>query len=145
MPVMQIHLTRGCHGPTKIDELLVRCSKHFASVLECPVDRIRVYAIEHAPDRCCVGGKLVSEGGLVAPYFTFVLMQGRPIEVKHKLMAGFTDLIEELLKVPRGMIRGGIVPVAPEDWSIAGVPASEVRQKEIKERKMSTASVPTES
>ena len=66
-------------------------------------------------------------------------MQGRTDEQKRRLMAGFTDLIEELLKVPRGVIRGGIVPVAPEDWSIAGVPASEVRQDEIKARKMSAS------
>jgi len=135
MPVMQIHITRGCHAPSKVEELLVRCSHHFAQVLECPVDRIRVYAIEHPPERCCVGGKLVSDGGTVAPYLSFVLMEGRPDATKHKLMAGFTDLIEEILKVPRGVIRGGIVPVAPEDWSIAGVPASEVRQAEIDARK----------
>ncbi len=131
MPVMQIHLTRGHHAPDKIEELLVRCSHHFASVLECPVDRIRVFAIEHPPERCCIGGKLVSEGGSVAPYFSFVLMQGRTTEMKHALMRGFTDLIEACLEVPRGVIRGGIVPVSPEDWSIAGVPASEVRKDEI--------------
>lgn len=135
MPVMQIHITRGCHAPSKVEELLVRCSQHFAAVLECPVERIRVFAIEHPPERCCVGGKLVSDGGAVAPYFSFVLMEGRSNEVKQKLMAGFTDLIEEILKVPRGVIRGGIVPVAPEDWSIAGVPASQVRQGEIEARK----------
>jgi 4-oxalocrotonate tautomerase len=134
MPVMQIHITRGCHAPAKIEALLVRCSEHFASVLECPVERIRVFAIEHPADRTCIGGKLVSDGGSAAPYFSFVLMQGRSTEMKHKLMSGFTDLIEELLEVPRSVIRGGIVPVAPEDWSIAGVPASDVRKDEIRAR-----------
>ena len=139
MPVMQIHLTRGCHSPAKIEELLVRCSEHFASVLECPVDRIRVYAIEHPADRCCIGGKLVSQGAAVAPYFSFVLMQGRTNDMKQRLMSGFTDLIEELLQVPRSVIRGGIVPVMPEDWSIAGVAASEVRKDEIRARSASAA------
>ena len=139
MPVMQIHLTRDCHAPSKIEELLVRCSQHFADVLECPVERIRVFAIEHAPQRCCIGGKLVSDGGSVAPYFSFVLMQGRSDEMKQRLLVGFTDLIEEILKVPRAVIRGGIVPVAPEDWSIAGVPASQVRQGEIAARKAAQA------
>jgi 4-oxalocrotonate tautomerase len=134
MPVMQIHITRDSHASSQIEELLVRCSQHFADVLECPVDRIRVYMIEHAPNRCCIGGKLASDSGMQAPYFSFVLMQGRSNEVKTRLMTGFTDLIEEILSVPRSVIRGGIVPVAPEDWCIAGQPASQVRQAEIQAR-----------
>ncbi len=139
MPVLQIHLTRGCHSPEKVEALLLRCSEHFASVLDCPLDRIRAYALEHAPERCCIGGKLVSAGASPAPYFSFVLLQGRSDEAKRQLMVGFTDLIEQLLQVPRSMIRGGIVPVAPEDWCIAGVPASEARQTEIEARKRAAA------
>lgn len=135
MPVLQIHLTRDCHAPQQIETLLQRCSEHFASVLACPVERIRVYAIEHAPERSCIGGKLVSQGGAPAPYFSFVLLQGRGDESKRQLMVGFTDLIEQILAVPRSVIRGGIVPVAPEEWCIAGVPASEARQAEIEARR----------
>lgn len=134
MPILNIHLVRGQHEAERVGELLKRCSAAFAEGLRCPIDRVRVFATEHDPALYCVGGELVRDSGAQAPYFSFIVLEGRSLEDRQWLLARFTDLIEEVLQVPRQQIRGGIVPVAPEDWSIAGQPASVLRQAEIEAR-----------
>lgn len=139
MPILNIHLVRGQHDAERVAELLKRCSVAFAEGLRCPIDRVRVFATEHDPALYCVGGELVSDSGVQAPYFSFIVLQGRSLEDRQQLLTRFTDLIEELLQVPRAQIRGGIVPVAPDDWSIAGQPASLLRQAEIEARRQLAA------
>lgn len=134
MPVLNIHLVRGKYSAERVEALLLRCSEAFAAGLRCPLDRVRVFVTEHEPRLMCVGGRLVGDSGADAPYFSFVVLAGRSREDRQHLLAVFTDLIVELLGAPRESVRGGIVPVAPEDWSIGGQPASLIRQAEIHAR-----------
>lgn len=136
MPILNIHLVRGQHQPQAIEELLLRCSQQFAEGLRCPIDRVRVFVTEHEPWLVCVGGKLVSDSAAMAPYFSFIVLEGRSQQDRQNLLAGFTDLIVDVLGAERASVRGGIVPVAPEDWSIGGIPASQVRHAEIQERQL---------
>lgn len=136
MPILNIHLVRGQHPAGQVETLLRRCSETFANGLRCPLDRVRVFVTEHEPRLMCVGGQLVSESAVNAPYFSFIVLEGRPLEDRQKLLAAFTDLIVELLGAPRELVRGGIVPVAPEDWSIGGQPASLLRLAEIEARRL---------
>jgi phenylpyruvate tautomerase PptA (4-oxalocrotonate tautomerase family) len=139
MPVLNFHLVQGQHPAARIDTLLLRSSQFFAEVLACPIDRVRVFVTEHAAQHACVGGQLVSQSGQVAPYFTFIVLQGRSLADRQRLLAGFTDLVVEILACPRELVRGGVTPVATEDWSIGGVPASHLRQAEIEARQLAAA------
>ena len=134
MPILIFHLVQGQHAASRVEALLLRASQLFAEVLGCPIDRVRVFVTEHAAQHACVGGKLVNQSGQVAPYFTFIVLQGRSLEDRHRLLAGFTDLVVEILGCPRELVRGGVTPISPEDWSIGGVPASHLRQAEIEAR-----------
>lgn len=135
MPVLTIHVAAGQHSDAQLETLVVRCSERFAAGLHCPVDRVRVFVTEHRANLYCVGGQPVRDSGARAPYFSFVVLEGRSLEDRQALIAAFTDLIVDILDVPRELVRGGIVPVAPENWGIAGVPASVARQAEIEARR----------
>jgi 4-oxalocrotonate tautomerase len=135
MPVLNFHLVQGQHDSAQIETLLLKASALFAEVLACPLDRVRVFATEHAPQHFCIGGKLVSQHAQVAPYFSVIVLEGRSQEDRQRLLSGFTDLVVDILGAPRANVRGGIVPVAPSDWSIGGTLASELRQAEIEARR----------
>ena len=138
MPILNIHLVAGQHAPEEVETLLRKCSQRFAEGLRCPIDRVRVFATEHAPRQMCLGGQMASEAA-PAPYFSFIVLEGRSLEDRQMLLAGFTDLIVETLGVDRSRVRGGVTPVAPEDWSIGGTPASVLRQAEIEARRVAAA------
>lgn len=69
-----------------------------------------------------------------APYFTAIVLAGRPAEQRHRLLAALTDILVEVLGVDRGLVRGRIIQVEPEDWGIGGTPAAAVRRDEITAR-----------
>jgi 4-oxalocrotonate tautomerase len=133
MPILHFHLVQGQHSPDRVESLLLRSSVLFAEVLRCPIDRVRVFVTEHAAQHVCIGGQMVNQA---APFFSFVVLQGRSLEDRQRLLAGFTDLIVEILGSPRDLVRGAVLPVAPEDWCIGGVPASQLRQAEIAARQL---------
>ncbi|MBK7462710.1 MAG: tautomerase family protein [Betaproteobacteria bacterium] len=139
MPILNFHLVQGQHTAAKVETLLLKASALFAEVLACPIERVRVFVTEHAPQHFCVGGKLVSQHDQVAPYFSFILLEGRSQEDRQRLLSGFTDLLVDILGAPRANVRGGIVPVAPADWSIGGTPANQLRQAEIEARRLAAA------
>lgn len=139
MPIVTYHLVAGRHEPQAVAELLRRSCALFAEVLQCPVDRVRAFAQEHPPALACVGGHLVADGAGEAPFFHVVLLEGRPAQQRQALLSGFTDLVVDQLGADRSRVRGGIWLVAPEDWAIAGVPASVTRHDEIAARREGTA------
>ncbi len=134
MPILNIHLVAGQHAPEKIESLLLKCSELFAEVLKCPVERIRTWVTERAPRQVCIGGKLATEAE-PAPFFSFYVLEGRSLEDRQRLLAGFVDLIADVLAVDRSRIRGCVERIEPEDWTIGGTPASVVRQAEIEARR----------
>jgi 4-oxalocrotonate tautomerase len=134
MPVLNFHLVEGQYSQAQHERLLLDSSRFFAEVLKCPIDRVRVFISLHRPELFAVGGRLVSNADTRAPYFTFVVLEGRPLEDRQKLLTGFTDIVVEVLGVDRGLVRGGIVPVAPENWAIGGEPASRKRADEVRAR-----------
>lgn len=136
MPVLNFHLVQGQHEAAQVEALLLKASALFAEVLACPIDRVRVFATEHAPQHFCIGGKLVSQHEQVAPYFSFIVLEGRSPADRQRLLSGFSDLVVDILGAPRANVRGGIVPVAPSDWSIGGMLAGELRQAEIEARRI---------
>lgn len=139
MPILEYHLAEGRYTDAQIADLLKDSSRFYAETLQSPVERVRVFAHLYNSKHVAVGGKLLSEGGTPAPYFHFLVLEGRPIEQCHALLTGFTDLVVNILKADRNFVRGGCWPIAPQYWAIAGNPASVSRVQEIAARAASAA------
>lgn len=133
MPIVHFHLADS-FAPDRVVRLLERASRVYAEILECPIDRVRAFAVRYPPGDLVVGG--VAGGSAAAPYFTALVLTGRSVGQRHALLAAFTDVVVEELSVRREVVRGRIEQVDPEDWAIAGSPASEVRAGEIRARQV---------
>lgn len=130
MPIVTVHLLEGRYPTGQVSRLLAGLTERYAAVLESPPARIRAFAELHPPELWLTGG----EPGRSAPYFTALVLAGRPVGQRHRLLAEFTDLIVDVLGVERAAVRGQIVPVDPDDWGIGGVPAGAARRSEIEAR-----------
>ncbi|WP_051581202.1 hypothetical protein [Pseudonocardia acaciae] len=117
MPIVTFHLVEGQYSTERIHGLLTDGSAMFARVLDCELDQIRAFARLYPAGLVAVGGTLVSRSGQRAPYFEFTMLAGRPARQRKVLLAGFTDLLVDLLGAPRDGIRGRAVTVAAEDWA----------------------------
>lgn len=132
MPIIHFHLVEGQSTPAQEEELLKKASVFYAEVLQCPMDRVRVFIQTYAPNRCAVAGELVSSGRSQAPYFEFLALEGRPLEQRQRLLIGFTEMLVEILGVERGLVRGHCKRVLPEEWCIGGKLAADLRKDDIK-------------
>ena len=127
---------RGMHPDALLTDLLIVMSRRYAAVLESPVERVRAFLVLHDACHCAVGGSApdADDEATAAPYFTALVLEGRPVEQRHRLLGELTDAIVDVLGVERGRVRGRIVQVPPDDWGIGGVPAAEARRAEIASR-----------
>jgi 4-oxalocrotonate tautomerase family enzyme len=130
MPIVEVHLVEGEHPPAHVTQLLTALSRRYAEILDSPPERIRAVVTEHPARSWATGGVV----GVEAPYFTAVVLEGRPAEQRHRLLAAFTDVLVDTLGVDRRLVRGRIIQVPPDDWAIGGVPASAARRGEIEAR-----------
>ncbi|GAB3628337.1 hypothetical protein PTE30175_01830 [Pandoraea terrae] len=143
MPILEYHLAEGHYADAQIAELLVASSHLYAEVLNSPIERVRVFAQFYQPQHVAVAGKLLSLGGAPAPYFHFLVLEGRPLDECHRLLTGFTDLVVKLLHADGSLVRGGCWPIPPRYWAIAGTPASLTRAMEIGARAKATKPIGT--
>lgn len=134
MPVAHFHLPADTYTAEQEAQLLRRAAAEYARILNSPIDRTRVYVVHYAASSIAVAGELCSDSGVIAPYFTAIVLAGRPAEQRHELLAGFTELLVNVLGVDRSVVRGQIIEVSPENWGIAGGPASVARATEIAQR-----------
>lgn len=142
MPILEYHLVENTYTDEQCEQLLVESSKLYAELLKSPIDRVRVLIHLYKPTMAATAGVPISRGGRSAPHFHFLVLQDRPIEDRHALLAGFTDLLVNILGVERGLVRGGCWPISPEDWAIGGTPASVMRAAEVKARADQAAASP---
>lgn len=134
MPILEYHLVEGRYDDDQIEKLLLGSSLHYADVLKCPLDRVRVFVHLHKPQHVAVAGRLLSQGGDSAPYFHFLVLEGRSQGECDELLTGFTDLVVEFLGAERSQVRGGCWPIPPQYWAIGGKLAAGVRADEIRAR-----------
>ncbi|WP_411887774.1 tautomerase family protein [Hydrocarboniphaga effusa] len=134
MPILTIHLADGRYSDEQCEHLLAATSRFYAQSLKSPIERVRVFIQAYAARRIAVGGVSVQAGADDAPYFHFLVLEGRSVEERQHLLVGFTDLIVDILGVRRERVRGGCWPIAPENWAIGGVPASVLRAAEVAAR-----------
>lgn len=135
MPIVQFHLVEGIYPDTAIEALLVDASHAYVQVLyptinPPPIERVRAFVTFCGPQYWATAGKLISHGGKPAPYFTCLALSGRPQEQLDALMIAFTDLLERHCQCDRGLVRGQVISIEPQHWSIGGTPASAVRGNE---------------
>ncbi|MCZ4534854.1 tautomerase family protein [Gordonia terrae] len=130
MPVAHFHVPAGSFTDEQQRTLLLEASSIYSQVLDSPIERVRTFLVSYPPTSVAVAGAIVAEGGTVAPYFTAIVLHGRPASQRHLLLERFTDLIVDVFEVDRSGIRGQIIEVNPENWGIAGSPASELRAGE---------------
>jgi phenylpyruvate tautomerase PptA (4-oxalocrotonate tautomerase family) len=134
MPIVTFHLVEGLYPPEALRELLVRGSQLYARALDSPTERVLAFVRMYPAQLAAVAGEPVSERSRKAPYFEFLAPRGGPADQRHELLRGLTDLLAELLDAPRELIVGVAVRVDPEDWAIAGEPASARRAAQIAAR-----------
>ncbi len=131
MPIVNFHLVEGLTTPAQDERLLIGACQLYAEVLKAPMERVRAFITLHKATHFAVAGGLAAHNGLHAPYFEFIVLDGRPLEDRHRLMRGFTDLLVDALGVRRDLVRGSCRRVEPQDWAIGGEPASVIRKDEV--------------
>jgi len=136
MPVLQIYLVASAYPEGAVAALLGESSAFYAGALypemeHPPVERVRAFISDIAPELWAMGGVLVSEGGLPAPYFTCLSLKGRSAEQLEHLMAGLTAIVSRILSCDAKLVRGQLIEIEPAHWFIGGVPASQSRAAEI--------------
>src|ERR1700744_392774 len=101
MPVVEIHLVEGQDPPAPVGELLARVSERYAAVLESPIGRVRAFVTMHPAELWATGPVPSAGDGDPAPYFVAAVLEGRPVEQRHRLLAEITDAICDVLGVTR--------------------------------------------
>ncbi|MBL8453739.1 MAG: tautomerase family protein [Zoogloea sp.] len=142
MPIVNFHLVEGMSTPEQDERLLIGACQLYAEVLKAPMERVRAFITPHRPGQFAVAGGLCAHNGLHAPFFDFIVLDGRPLDERHRLLRGFTDLLVDTLGVRRDLVRGSCRRVEPQDWAIAGEPASIVRKDEVAARAAQSAVPP---
>lgn len=135
MPIVNFHLIENSNQAEHEKQLLEKAAQFYAEVLKSPVERVRAYITYHKDAHLYVSGDLYSNNQLNAPYFEFIVLEGRPLEERQKLLLGFTDLLVSALGVDQKLVRGQCRRVDPDDWAIGGIPASSMRKAEIDARR----------
>lgn len=134
MPIAHFHLVDGVWSDAQVGRLLERASQAYSTVLESPIERVRTFVVRYRPSDVATGGVLVRDGGAPAPYFTALVLRGRPEQERHELLTTLTDVVVDELGCERSLVRGQIIQIDPEDWGIGGQPASQARSGEIAAR-----------
>lgn len=142
MPIVQFYLVEGAYEDAQIRSLLTESSTAYADIFypelePKPIERIRAFVTFIKPQYWATGGVLINEGGKAAPYFTCLALTGRPIEQLNTLLKTVTDLVVRHLRCDAAVVRGQVINIDPDHWSIGGQSASSVRSREIGERSSS--------
>lgn len=142
MPVVNFHLVKEHCSEQQQQRLLKAASQLYSEVLSSPIERVRAFVTLRNAGECAVAGDTVSNNHLHAPFFEFIVLEGRPLDERQQLMSRFTSLLAEVLDVDPGLIRGRCIRVHPQDWCIGGVGADSLREKEIAARAAQQGAVP---
>lgn len=134
MPVVNFHLVHAHCSAEQKQRLLKGACQLYSQVLRSPMERVRALITLHGADEFAVAGEVTGVNGLHAPFFEFIVLEGRPLGERQALLSGFTELLVEILAVERSLVRGRCIRVEPQDWAIGGQGADVLREQEIRER-----------
>lgn len=142
MPLLQIDLMEGHSAPVHA-ALVQRCTALFAEIVVSPIERFRALVNVVPQDQWGLGGEVAAER--VSPLIRIHLIEGRPLEMLHRLMVGMSALVAEILDIPVANTRVLITEIPGTHWGIGGVPASSARGDEIAARAKANANSPAAS
>ena len=123
VPVLEVHLVEGDHAPAS-DRPPARGREPALRRGAGVAARARPGLRDAARAGALGGRRRDGREREPAPYFTAIVLEGRPVEQRHRLLAELTDLLVDVLGATRSRVRGRIIQVPPDDWAIGGVPAS---------------------
>lgn len=142
MPVANIHVLAG-HPRPLLKQLVREASATLARVIESPIDRLQVWITEVDPELYAIAGQPADEvlahtprAEVEIPLIRMVLMEGRPVEMLHRVMAEMSAVTARVLGGDPKRVRVQIDLVTPDRWAIGGVPASVARAAELAARRM---------
>ena len=142
MPVAHINVLQG-HSRAVLRQLVVEVSETVARVLNAPKERLEVWVTEIDPDLWGVCGVPASEvlaekprESVEMPFIRMVIMEGRPLEMRHALIKEVTETVAKVLGTDQPRIRLQLTEIPPDGWGIGGVPASVARAAEIEARRL---------
>jgi 4-oxalocrotonate tautomerase family enzyme len=128
MPLLQIDLMEG-HSEEVHRQLIERCTALYAEIVMTPIERFRSTVNVIPATQWGLGGVVAPER--VSPLIRISLMEGRPMEVMHRLLAEISALVAEILSIPIENTRVLITEIPITHWGNAGVPASVTRAADI--------------
>jgi 4-oxalocrotonate tautomerase len=127
MPLIEIDLMEG-HSPAVHRELVTRCTALCAEVVVTPIERFRAAVKVIPADQWGLGG--IPGAERVSPLIKIFLMEGRSLEMLHKLLKEISALVAEILQIPIAQTRVLLTEIPVTHWGIGGVPVSESRAAE---------------
>ncbi len=140
MPVANIHVLAG-HPRPILKQLLREASAAFANAIHAPADRLQVWITEVDPELYAIAGEPADEvlarvprAQAEIPLIRMALMEGRPVETLHRVMADLSEVVARVLGGDPQRVRVQIDHVHPDRWAIGGVPASRARAAELAQR-----------
>ena len=149
MPVANIHVLAG-HPRPVLKQLLREASAAFALAINAPVDRLQVWITEVDPELYAIAGEPADEvlqrqprAETEIPLIRMALMEGRPVEMLHRVMADLSEVTARVLGSDPQRVRVQIDHIHPDRWAIGGAPASQVRAAELAQRAAAQATQPS--
>jgi 4-oxalocrotonate tautomerase family enzyme len=140
MPAAHFNVLKG-HSRDQLMRLIREASDAMARVLQAPKDRLEVWVTEIDPDLWGIHGEPASEAlrsrslaEVEMPFIQMVLMEGRPKEQLHAIIAELSEITARVLGCNKEVIRVHIASAQPDGWGIGGVPASIRRAEELRAR-----------
>jgi 4-oxalocrotonate tautomerase family enzyme len=131
MPLIEIDVMEG-HTPEVHRELIERCTALYSDIVVAPIERFRTKLNVVPAAHWGLGGVAAPER--VSPLIHILLMEGRPIELIHRLMSEMSALVADVLSISIDNTRVLITEIPVTHWGIGGVPASAARAAEIAAR-----------
>ncbi len=140
MPVANLHVLAG-HPRESLKNWVRETSRALSDILAAPADRLEVWVTEIDPELWGISGNPASEvlahtprREAEIPFIKMILMEGRPVEQLHRVIAELTAITARLLDADAEHIRVHIEHAHPDRWGIGGVPASIRRAAELAAR-----------
>lgn len=141
MPLANIHVLAG-HPRPVLKTLVREAAATLSRVIDAPPDRLQVWITEVDPELYAVAGVPADEvlaerprAEVEIPLVRLALMEGRPVETLHHVMAEMSAVTARVLGGDPQRVRVMIDPVHPDRWAIGGVPASVARAAELAARR----------
>jgi len=145
MPAAHFNVLKG-HSREQLKRLIRETSEAMVRVLQAPKDRLEVWITEVDPALWGIHGEPADEllrqrplSEIEMPFIQMVLMEGRPKEQHHAIIAEITEITARVLGCNKEIIRVHIANAQPDNWGIGGVPASIRRAEELRARSQAAA------